>query len=191
MFDHMNRRLLAELTFESAISTILDDARALNGAEFGNLQICVGDRLLIVDQHGFTRPFLDTFREVTPHESTACGRALKSGKTVLIDDVELDEEFAPYRSLARTAGFRSVVTTPLLTSGAHIIGAVSTHFARVHQPTALEIGAFEQYCLGASNYLWDLLGERTLAAVGREMNGRLYDTHAVRGAPIGETPAPC
>jgi GAF domain-containing protein len=188
MLDHMNRRLHGQQTFERAISTILDDARALNGAEFGDLQLCVGDHLLIVDQRGFGPHFLKAFRKVLKDDGTACGRALKSGKTVLIEDVERDEGFAPYRSIARAAGVRSVATTPLVTSRRQIIGAVSTLFARVHKPTALEIEAFEQYCLGASNYLWRLCGARSVADIAVAMNNRLYDRW--EGPAIGGIPAP-
>jgi GAF domain-containing protein len=174
MLEHMNRRLHGQRTFADAIYRILDDARALNGAEFGTLQLCVGDYLLIVHQHGFEQPFLDTFRRVNRDEGSACGRALRAGKTVLIEDVEKDEEFAPYGPVARKAGFRSVVTTPLVTARPHMIGVVSTHFARVHRPTSLEIGAFEQYGRVASNHLWELRGNKPLAEIAIEMNARLY-----------------
>jgi GAF domain-containing protein len=188
MLDHMNRRLHRQQTFERAISTILDDARALNGAEFGNLQLCAGDHLLMVAHRSFDSHFLRTFREVLRDDGTACGRALRSGKTVLVEDVERDEDFAPYRSAARTAGFRSVATTPLVTSRRQIIGVVSTHFTTVHRPTAFEIAAFEQYCLGASNFLWELRGERSVTDIAVDMSSRLYDRRDA--SSIGETPAP-
>jgi GAF domain-containing protein len=176
MLEHMNRRLHGQRTFADAIYRILDDSRALNGAEFGTLQLCVGDHLLIVHQHGFEHVFLDTFRKVVRNEGSACGRALRMGKTVLIEDVEEDEEFSPYRPAAREAGFRSVVTTPLVTARPHMIGVVSTHFARVHRPTSLEIGAFEQYGRVASDHLWDLRANRPLAQIAIEMHARLYES---------------
>ena len=49
MLNHMNKRLQAEQTFEGAIRRILDDAIALNGADYGTLQLSWHDYLLIVD----------------------------------------------------------------------------------------------------------------------------------------------
>src|SRR5690242_8686832 len=62
--DPMNRRLHAEKKFERAIRRILNDSMALNGAEFGNVQLLWGDYLLIVDQRNFKQPFLEAFRKV-------------------------------------------------------------------------------------------------------------------------------
>jgi len=191
MLHHMIRRLRLRHTFEDAIRTILDDAKALNGAEFGTLQLIADDDLLIVDERGFGPLFLKTFRKVARDEGSSCGRALRSGRTVLIEDVERDAEFAPYKSIARESGFRSVATTPLSTIDGLMIGVVSTHFARIHRPTRLEVEVFEQYCLGASDYLWDLLGSGSLDAIAHTMNDRLYRALEVGGCgAIGETPAP-
>src|SRR5215475_8338976 len=111
MLNQMNHRLHAEQTFEGTIGRILDDAMALNGAKYGTLQLPWGGYLVIVDQRNFGQPFLEKFRKVAREHGSACGRALRSGRTVIIEDTELDEEFAPFRSVARRAGYRSVITT--------------------------------------------------------------------------------
>ncbi len=96
VLHHMNKRLHAEQTFERAIRRILDDAMALNGAEYGTLQLPWGGHLLIVDQRNFKRPFLEIFRKVAREHGSACGRALRLGETVIIEDTEVDEEFRPF-----------------------------------------------------------------------------------------------
>src|SRR5262245_49551585 len=122
MLHHMNKRLHAEQAFQGAIRRILGDAMALNGAEYGTLQLPWGDYLLIVDQRNFNWPFLETFRKVAKEHGSACGRALRSGKTVVIGDTEFDAESAPFRSVARSAGYRSVLTTPLWTQKRDLMG---------------------------------------------------------------------
>jgi hypothetical protein len=61
MLDAMKKRLLSELTFETATRRILDDAVALNGAEYGTLQLAADDKLLLVYHKGsrgvFWMPF--------------------------------------------------------------------------------------------------------------------------------------
>jgi hypothetical protein len=39
----MTRRLVRNLTFEGAVQTILDDSIALLGAEYGNVQLPIGE----------------------------------------------------------------------------------------------------------------------------------------------------
>jgi GAF domain-containing protein len=170
----MKRRLHEQQAFELVIATILNDSMALNGAEYGTLQLVAGDDLLIVDQRRFKPPFLNTFRKVARLEGSACGRALRSGQTVVIEDIELDEEFASFRPVARAAGFRAVATTPLFTRAAELVGTVSTHFARVHRPTAIEIETFENYSVFAGDCASRLLGPETLASMALKMNDRLY-----------------
>jgi GAF domain-containing protein len=170
----MNRRLHAEQNFERAISRILNDSMSLNGAEFGTLQLPCGDDLLIVDQRNFKQPFLETFRKVARGHGSACGRALRLGKTVVIEDIEMDEEFTPFRSAARLAGYRSVVTTPLLTPAQDLMGVVATHFISVHRLTDIEIATFEDYSEAAGEHLLRLLGRATLDSLALKMNRRLY-----------------
>lgn len=174
ILDHMIGRLRAEGKFEGAIRRILNDSMSLNGAEFGNVQLKWGDYLLIVDQRNFKRPFLETFRKIATAHGSACARALRSGKTVVIEDTELDEEFAPFRPAARLAGFRSVVTTPLLTDANGLLGVVSTHFVSVHRLTNIELKTFEVYSVSAGEHLSRLLGQTTLDSFALKMNRRLY-----------------
>ena len=54
----LSKRLYAARTFEEAIDTILDDTIALLGAEYGNVQLPIGDALAIVAQRGLSARFL-------------------------------------------------------------------------------------------------------------------------------------
>src|SRR5690242_6698882 len=129
MLEPMKKRLLSELTFETATTRILHDAIALNGAEYGTLQLAADDKLLLVCHKGFMRCFLDAFRVVVRDDGSACGRTLRSGKTVLLEDIERDRDFARFLPVAREAGFRSVISAPLLAHGNELVGVVATHFA--------------------------------------------------------------
>ena len=84
MLQQMTARLREKRTFETAIGVILDDVIALHGAEFGDFQLPVQDELVIVAQRGLTRPFLDAFRRVKQIDGCACGRALRTGKPVVV-----------------------------------------------------------------------------------------------------------
>ena len=71
MLQQMDQRLKASATFEAAVRTILSDIVALHGAEFGNVQLAAGDKLIIVAEHGLRAPFLLAFREVRTTDGCA------------------------------------------------------------------------------------------------------------------------
>ena len=157
--QQMRVRLLAAQTFEQTVARILSDIIDLHGAEFGNVQLPVGDELVIAAQRGFRGPFLKTFERVRSDDDCACGRALRDGQTVVITDVEEDEEYAPFRQIAREAGYRAVQSTPLFAADHVFIGVVSTHFANVHRPTKIEMETLTQYAVVAANRLHELAGD--------------------------------
>src|SRR4051812_9025594 len=156
--SQMTQRLLQTNTFEEAVHTILDDVIALLGAEYGNVQLSIGNELVIVAQRGLSVDFLETFRRVKKDDGSACGQALRLGKTVIIRDVEKDPEFSAFRPDAKKAGFRSVQSTPFITQDGNLLGMVSTHFAHVHEPTPIEMEALKQYSIVSAEHLHKMLG---------------------------------
>jgi len=170
----LSKRLYATLTFEEAITTILDDVIALLGAEYGNVQLPIGDELVIVAQRGLTAPFLKAFRRVKKEDGCACGQALQSRCTVVISDVTKDPKFSEYLKDAKAAGFRAVQSTPFITSDGLLLGMVSTHFAIVHEPTPIELTTLQTYSSVASDHAYQLLGNELIGEKAEEMNELLY-----------------
>lgn len=117
----------------SGISTILEpiltEALTVSRAEKGNIQLFdVASGCLIIEaQSGFDAAFLSTFKSVTAKNGCACGRAIRLRKPVVIADIDLDEEYAPYREAAAHAGYRSVVSLPLIGDNEKIVGVISVH----------------------------------------------------------------
>jgi GAF domain-containing protein len=174
MLVQMSQRLHRCQSFEEAIWTILDDSIALQGAEYGNIQLPVGDELAIVAQRGLPMPFLRTFRRVGKGDGSACGRALRGGAPVIVRDVEEDVDYACFRNEARIAGYRSVQSTPMVTGDGRRLGMVSTHFAMVHEPTPIEMETLQSYGAIAAEHAFRLLGDAVLAQKAEQMSDRLY-----------------
>jgi len=174
MLVQMTQRLRRSCSFEATIQTILDDTIALHGAEYGNVQLPIGNELVIAAQRGLSTPFLQTFRRVRKDDGCACGRALRHGQPVIIADVEQDAEYAAFRGDAKTAGYRAVQTTPLLTQDRRLLGLVSTHFAEVHVPTPIEIETLQAYGIIAAEQAYRLLGDVPLAVKAEQMSTQLY-----------------
>ncbi len=174
MLEQMSQRLQAQPSFEAAIETLLNDVVALHGAEYGNLQLLVGDELVIVAHRGLTAMFLRSFRRITRADGRASGRALREGRTIVVADVMEDPDYAPFRAEAMAAGYRAVQSTPIMTSRGRVLGMVSTLFANPHVPTPIELETLRRYSRVAADFLEQLLGCETPAAKAQRMNAAIY-----------------
>jgi len=128
----------------SELIDVLRNARQVWSTPLGNIQIVEnGSTLKLAVHQGFRRPFLDHFRVVSVDDGAACGRALRSNRRVVIEDVETDHEFAPFRTIAAAAGYRAVQSTPIVGRGQRLLGVMSTHFAEPRELAANEAQAFD------------------------------------------------
>lgn len=172
---------MAARTFDKTVWVILDDVIALHGAEFGNLQLPIGDELMIAAQRGFKAPFLHAFERVKAADPSVCGRALRDGRPLVIADVEEDPSFAPFRHVAREAGYRAVQSAPLLTKDSQVMGVVSTHFANVHAPTQIEMLLLREYSVLAAERLGQLGIVASFADSATRMIRKIYPTVPIGG----------
>jgi PAS domain S-box-containing protein len=153
--NELSTNLWRARSLSDGLDEILTAIIALLGADKGNIQLldAQGSVLSIVVQRGFEPDFLEFFREVSATDNSACGRALRSGQRIVIEDVETDGPYAPLRSLARAAGYRSVISTPLMSAGGTALGMVSTHFGSIHRPSQQELRRFDLYIRQASDFI--------------------------------------
>jgi hypothetical protein len=125
----------------SVIERALVDALKLTGAPFGNVQLMdwATRRLTIAAQHGFDAEFLNFFRAVRADDGSACGRALRERRSIIIEDVLTDAHFTPCQEIALRSGFRAVQSTPMVSSGGAFLGVLSTHYPASHRPLDSEM----------------------------------------------------
>jgi signal transduction histidine kinase len=149
----------------------IDAGIALVGADMGHIQLLNLEKqvLEIVAQRGFGPDFLEHFREVFAAEGSACGRSLRSNQRVVVEDVELDREFAPHLAVAAAAGYRAVQSTPLVGAGGETIGIFSTHFRKPHRPTDIELARFDLYANRVALFVERLRSEGQLQALTRKL----------------------
>jgi PAS domain S-box-containing protein len=166
-------RLWRTRSLQEGLDEMLAAAIELMGADKGNIQLLDEQRgvLTIEAQRGFERHFLDFFREVSTNDPSAGGRKLLTCQRVVIEDVEADVAFAPLRSLAKTAGFRAVVSTPLFDQDGKLVGVLSTHFRSPHRPTQESLSRLDLYAQQAAGFIQRCKVERALSSLG----GRLIE----------------
>jgi len=147
-------RLLANTELEPLLEEVLNATIELQNADFGNVQLYNPENqaLEIVAQRGFQPDFLDYFSTVR-EDGAACGRALQRRKRVIIEDVETDTAFEPYRQIAASAGFRAVQFTPLFSRNGEPLGMLSTHFRQPHRPSERDLRLTDLYVVQAAELI--------------------------------------
>jgi PAS domain S-box-containing protein len=148
-------RLWSCHTLQGGLEEILQSVVALLGADKGHMQLLdEGSGVLRIAAHlGFGPDFLQAFRAVTPENLSAPGRALRSRTRIVIDDVEADSPYEPLLPVARAAGYRAVVSTPLIGPDGILVGMLSTYFKSAHRPTEQELGNVDLFVRHACDFI--------------------------------------
>jgi len=167
-------RLLVSTDLNSAIEEVLDASIALLGAEMGNVQVLdPRSRVLRITAHrGFNKEFLDHFSTVGLDDESACGRAMRSGERVIIEDVQADPEYAPHRLIAAAAGYRAVQSTPLIGRSGEVLGMLSTHYREPCHPADRDLRILDLYARQAA----DLIERMQLLEQERRTRAALQDS---------------
>jgi PAS domain S-box-containing protein len=153
--SELSTRLWRSRRLEDGLEEMLRAVIALLGADKGNVQLLdpAAGVLSIAAQQGFDPEYLELFREVRAGDNSACGRALRSRERVIIEDVEQDESYRPYLPFARAAGYRTVVSTPLIGFDGTVLGAITTHTCEIRRPPAQDLSRLDLYLRQASDFI--------------------------------------
>jgi PAS domain S-box-containing protein len=153
--NEWSTRLWRLRSLDEGLNEMLAAVTELLGAEKGYIQLLddSGSKLVIAVQRGFEPDFLTLFSEVHATDDYACARALRSGQRVVIDDVESEEAYAPFRASARAAGVRSVISTPLIDAVGMPLGVASSHFGFMHRPAEQVLNRLDLYLRLASDFI--------------------------------------
>ena len=137
------------------LAAVLDAAMFAVRADMGNVQVAAADGLRIVAQRGFDQPFLDFFALVKTDTACACGRALATGRRIVVEDVATDPLFAGNTAGAviMEAGARAVQSTPILSATGKLVGVLSTHSREPHTPSASQLAALDDIASRVGNSL--------------------------------------
>ncbi|MBO0727545.1 MAG: PAS domain S-box protein, partial [Blastocatellia bacterium] len=148
-------RLQGALDLHTALEEILRSSIRLMRADFGDIQLYDADRkvLWLAALHGFGESFVESFRIVDADDDTACGRAIRVGTRIVVEDVERDELYAPYCEAAAAAGYRGVQSTPLYDQEGALLGALSTHWRAPHRPSEQDFLMLDLYARQAIDFI--------------------------------------
>ncbi len=168
--NELSSHLWRTASLPEGLHEMLTATIELVGADMGDVQLLDGRGVLTISaQQGFGHDFLEFFREVSTADDSACGRALRSGKRIVIEDVEIDPLYAPMRDIARAAGYRAVQSTPLIARDGRPLGMLSTHWRSPHRSSDLDLHRLDLYSRQAADFIERCNSDRVM----RESEDRL------------------
>jgi len=121
------------------LKRILAGLKRLHGADLGLLSVYERNRstLQVVASIGFSDEALQLLHYMKPGDR-ACGVAGAERRRIIVEDTEQNPS-ACFHEMARSAGFRAVHSTPLLTQSGEALGAITVLFRTPRRPTEREI----------------------------------------------------
>jgi signal transduction histidine kinase len=159
-------RLLGTKDVAAALHEVLDAAIALQGADFGDVHRldASSGTLRLAAQRGLPEAYLAACAEVDKDHFSACGRALRTGQAVIIEDVELDDDYTSMRPLARQTGYRAVQAKPLTARSGQLLGVLSVHFRGPCRPSQSVLRMLDLYARQAADVIERLQDQDRLRA---------------------------
>jgi PAS domain S-box-containing protein len=138
-----------------ALDEILAGAIELMVADMGTIRILDTTRgvLKIEAQRGLNDEYLRCFGEITTDGGSPCCRASRSAERIVVEDVETDKYFAPFRPIARAAGYRAAQSTPITSREGVLLGTLATHFRSVHRPAEQDLRLLDLYVRQAADII--------------------------------------
>jgi PAS domain S-box-containing protein len=126
---------------------ILDTAIALMHSDMGSLQMFYPERgeLQLLAWKGFAPKSAAFWKWVRPDSGSTCAIALSTRQRVIVTDVEACHFMAGTKDLDayRRSGICAVQSTPLVSRSGSVVGMISTHWRKPHQPAERELDLFD------------------------------------------------
>jgi signal transduction histidine kinase/ActR/RegA family two-component response regulator len=117
---------------------LVDAATLIMRSDFGSIQRYDEARgeLQLIATRGLNDEAVSYWQWVHPGRATTCGHALLKSQRVVVPDFESWGDISGSDDLIafRAAGVRAAQSTPLLTRSGRLVGMITTHWTRSHEP---------------------------------------------------------
>jgi signal transduction histidine kinase/CheY-like chemotaxis protein len=167
--------LIDEDSIGDLYQKLVDAATLIMRSDFGSMQRYDPERgaLQLIATLGLDDDAKQFWQWVDAERATTCGLALAEVDRVTIPDFERWDRIAGSAELEayRKVGVRAAHSTPLLTRDGRLVGMITTHWTRCHQPGERELRLLDIVARQAA----DLIERNTSAAALREQSSRLLE----------------
>jgi PAS domain S-box-containing protein len=165
--------LIQEGNLDSLYNRIVDAATGLMSSDMASMQLLdpQRDQLRLLAWKGFHPQSAVFWESVHFNSASTCGIALATGSRVVVPDVDVCDFMAGTADLDeyRRSDIRAVQSTPLVSRSGQLLGMVSTHWRKPHQPTERALWRLDVLARQAA----DLIERGRIEAALRESNDQL------------------
>ena len=160
LLQSISTELIFEDNAQAIYEMLLDTALKIMKSEYASLQIlenkageAIGLHLLA--SRGFGCEAAEFWEWVSVSASTACGEALRSGRRVIVPDIERCNYMQGTEDLQRflQIGVHSCQSTPLISHSGKIVGMISTQWRGCHEPSERQLLCFDVLARQAADFI--------------------------------------
>jgi PAS domain S-box-containing protein len=145
--QQISTSLIQQGNLDSLYEQLLDSAINIMSADMGSIQKFDSEQneLRLLKCRGFHPKLVDFWQRVGLDSTTSCGVALSAERRIVVPDTEACNFMAATADLdaSRWSGIRAVQSTPLVSRSGRLLGMISTHWRRPHQPAERELRLFD------------------------------------------------
>jgi PAS domain S-box-containing protein len=151
LLQDLSAQLIHEADTGALYEKIMDTAVAIMRSDFASMQMLYPERgrggeLRLLTFRGFNARAAKFWEWVgIDSVGTSCGAALRTGRRVIVPDVEECDFIADTEDLKvfRDTGIRACQTTPLVSRNGDVLGMISTHWRYPCQPTERQLSLMD------------------------------------------------
>ncbi|HTM11047.1 MAG TPA: ATP-binding protein, partial [Verrucomicrobiae bacterium] len=146
LLQGISAALIEEESAENLYEKILAAAVTVMHSDFASMQMLfpergVGGELRLLAFRGFSPEAARFWEWVSAGDDSSCAAALRCGRRVIVRDVETRDVIRTDAAIAeyREVGIRSIQSTPLFSRGGNVVGMISTHWRKPHEPSERDL----------------------------------------------------
>lgn len=171
---------------EDLYGKIMDAAVTLMRSDYASMQMLYPERgsrgeLHLLAFRGFTPEAAKFWEWVRADSESTCGIALRTGRRVIMPDVEKCD-FMPSsedRAMYLKTGIRAVQSTPLLSRTGRLVGMLSTHWRAPHHPSERDLRLLDILAPQAAYLIERKQAEEALQKTHIDLVRQLHFTEAL------------
>jgi len=170
LLQDISTELIHEELIDGLYGKIVEAATAIMRSDFATIQRFYPGRgakgeLRILAHRGFDPHMVAREFEWVPADApTTCAAALRTNQRVIVSDFEQCHFMAGKAALAAhlQIGIRAAQSTPLMSRAGRLVGMITTHWSKPHEPSERDLRLFDVLARQASDLIERSQNEATL-----------------------------
>jgi PAS domain S-box-containing protein len=171
--QEISTRLIHESRADALYQHVVDAAIELLRSDMASMQRLHDAKLWLLASRGFAPATVEAFEWVCTDTGTACAAALRSGRRVVVPDIETCNFIVgtAAHEVHCKSGIRAVQSTPPISRSGRLLGMISNHWREPHKPTERELLRLDVLARQASDLI-----ERTQADEASQRIAAIVDS---------------